>query len=999
MKFNPKNLKTKKKAKYGLRTKKMLPVYAEDGDIIPGSMQLPNGPTGASNDGYWQNPHDIPQMPQQQPNNFSQGPSSTSNDAPQPIANLGKQPQQKQGTKAGNFIRNSLNGRSISSNDIFAGELQVINALLPYQKPKSNERPLIEAYNPYPQGTNSHASFKSGGKIKKAKNGIKTKQPTQQDSLDVYNNAKLVNDFYKKSGEYKFTSDLDSNMKANSKYNEENDITNRNINRDIKYNLSFGTSQGLRTIKPEEYRKNIDENKYFQRELSYAVLNTDAPMQLFDRRINPQKQRNYTRIDKTTQDNLKGDYVELNQYDPIAVKPWDLLTKDERTKRIKEYGYPQGQKPKINKKENINQLPYSKLNQLSQIPEQYQPQQMHVPTRDDLEPADYQYNYNGQFVPDEYHKAMGYPNKYKNGGRLQQGENGLYINGGTASKIGENMLTGDTIQFNGPSHANGGIDIQYGNQPVEVEGGETAFVDKKGDMNIFGNLHVPGTTTKFKDMGKKIAKEERNNNKMANRGSKLIMDADPSNKFENSTFNTGAVLQDAYEQRQKDISDTKEFLATTQDKMLKMANYTGSDPKTISKMFKGKAKFGMRIAKDGDTIDPNILAEQQLMLKNNPQGVKEALRIFGEPNANKFDDGLDGKRTIFVRNYLNSHSEKDLRSNKPTNFAQHGDMPDDLEPNIIRQQDEIQPIEPASLKPMEENHTGPTMEDGNFYSPWEPKEVATSKIPEFKLPDEDKSLSKPPRPKFLRDKLGLTDVLPELTELFDRAEPVERQQFNPNLLNPYQVSFDDMIAENQGDFNAVQKTLSHNPAALGALAASKYNNDSKIRGEEFRTNQGISNDITNKNTQILNQAGMTNLQLDDEQYVRQAQAEENAKSNRFSAMNSLSNKYAQNRRENTTMRMYEDMYNYGYNPKTGYTHIGPDFQLSPYNASLQQGDAKKTQTKKYSYDPDDNKTEEQDVTYAMGGTVSGLSGKMAGRYSGGISTERKYKKKKKTMKQ
>ena len=96
------------------------------------------------------------------------------------------------------------------------------------------------------------------------------------------------------------------------------------------------TPHGSRKIKPEEYRINIDKYRYKQRELSDYVLNTDAPMQLFDRRIAPQILVDYS-YTGTVISAMNADNVDFKMYDPIAVKPFSRLTPEEKANRITKY--------------------------------------------------------------------------------------------------------------------------------------------------------------------------------------------------------------------------------------------------------------------------------------------------------------------------------------------------------------------------------------------------------------------------------------------------------------------------------------------------------------------------------------------------------------------------------------------------------------------------------------------------------------------------------------
>lgn len=134
------------------------------------------------------------------------------------------------------------------------------------------------------------------------------------------------------------------------------------------------------------------------------------------------------------------------------------------------------------------------------------------------------------------------------------------------------------------------------------------------------------------------------------------------------------------------------------------------------------------------------------------------------------------------------------------------------------------------------------------------------------------------------------------------------QQYNPQLYSPYQVSFQDRLNENQASFNALQKVMSTNPEALSTLAGQKYQADSSVLGEEFRTNQQIQQDITNKNTTLLNDAQAKNLQLGDLQYTRQEQARANTREINNTILNSISSKMHQNALEQQTIKLYENLY-------------------------------------------------------------------------------------------
>jgi len=179
-----------------------------------------------------------------------------------------------------------------------------------------------------------------GGRLKAA--AANFNKPTTQDSLDLYNNAIAVENFYKKSRTpYKFRdytkTDYGKNLlkdpffeldKESREYDEK--IKNYPA-QDIIKNNAKQTVTGVGKV--PIYRKDIDKNKFNQRELSHGVLNVDAPMMLYDRRINPTILSFYE--DKSP---FVSDDVEVFKYDPIAVKPVSMLTPQERIEREKKYG-------------------------------------------------------------------------------------------------------------------------------------------------------------------------------------------------------------------------------------------------------------------------------------------------------------------------------------------------------------------------------------------------------------------------------------------------------------------------------------------------------------------------------------------------------------------------------------------------------------------------------------------------------------------------------------
>jgi hypothetical protein len=179
-----------------------------------------------------------------------------------------------------------------------------------------------------------------GGRLKAA--AANFNKPTMQDSLDLYNNAMALENFYRKSKIGYKEQDPGADFRNLMLKNPFKilDSANKDFNESIKNypaqdvikNNAFIT---LKNSNVPQYRKDLDKNKFSQREITYGALNVDAPMALYDRRINPTLFSFYS---GTVPGQAMKDEVEIFKYDPLAVKPVSMLTTQERIEREKKYG-------------------------------------------------------------------------------------------------------------------------------------------------------------------------------------------------------------------------------------------------------------------------------------------------------------------------------------------------------------------------------------------------------------------------------------------------------------------------------------------------------------------------------------------------------------------------------------------------------------------------------------------------------------------------------------
>jgi hypothetical protein len=176
--------------------------------------------------------------------------------------------------------------------------------------------------------------------------------------------------------------------------------------------------------------------------------------------------------------------------------------------------------------------------------------------------------------------------------------------------------------------------------------------------------------------------------------------------------------------------------------------------------------------------------------------------------------------------------------------------------------------------------------------------------------------------------LSFDQILPELySAATNKQEGVFSQNFTPELYNPYSVSFQDRRNAANSQFRASTQYLGDNPAAQASLAGQTYENINNANAEEFRTNQGIFNDIENKNIGLVNEAKSRNLNIADNAYVRQQQAKSNTKAQNATILQSISSKIHQNQLEQSTIQLYENLYNYrfGKNNKAQNYNSNPEF--------------------------------------------------------------------------
>lgn len=516
--------------------------------------------------------------------------------------------------------------------------------------------------------------------------------------------------------------------------------------------------------------------------------------------------------------------------------------------------------------------------------------------------------------------------------------------GGDVNQRSTNPYDGGTMEFNGQSHEQGGIGMHYNGNPVEVEGGEAASRDSQGNLNIYGNMYLPGTKTKFKTVAKEIADKEKRYERLKMRGSELVNNSSPSNKFEQLSFNAGRAMMAGGMVGHKDLAEKKENLAFLQRAMLDTADEYGLDAQHMSKGKVKKAKGGTYIpfAEDGLTTSGDPNDPKRSDRNHNPGNIrwskfareqgaigrdKDGFAIFPDKmtgmSAMTVLLGSDKYRNLSVKDAINKWT-----GGKPYKYNLSGlenkkvnDLQSDEFNKVIDTmvQGEGTRYGVDSPKPRVPSPKTPPITPRTYGPP----DVSLTPdrprpIPGKVNPPPLDEINVPRRPVLPSntEPLSLEEVMGELYAAgTNKVEPVPMQEYRPQLYQPYQVSFQDRINQNQSTYNALQRTLGvSNPSALNAIAAQKYAADSSVKADEFRTNQAISNDITNKNIGLMNDAQLKNLGIADTQMVRQSTARSKTAQLNQMLINSISSKYAQNKLENKRLAAYENLYDYRFVP-------------------------------------------------------------------------------------
>lgn len=506
--------------------------------------------------------------------------------------------------------------------------------------------------------------------------------------------------------------------------------------------------------------------------------------------------------------------------------------------------------------------------------------------------------------------------------------------GGYAEPISENPYlpgNGETVMFRGQSHeetdgrGRTGIGITYGNSPVEVERGEPAVKLQDGgndeSLVVFGNLPIPkqfvpllgdpdAKGKKFKNYISDISKKENKANKLIDKSVSDLDELQVITPFDKLKFSGLSANIEGSNMKLKSFAEKKENAAYLQSAINDTADEQGLDADTLAQGKVKRAKRGLMIAEDGYVSKYGLKPWE-----GNVTGLgKKTASTFTTKEWDDIADrlGFKGKGNKEFQEFLLQNPEsksliekrhQDLYGRSP--FID-GKLGYGFEAGALQASYPLKPIQPKSgiipttkldTKKLDKMNipTAEQTEDNKF--DWL---KALSQTLPYLRPSDAENL----------DPRQLSGEMFALAT--NQVEPVWAQTIQPDLTVPYDISYQEMLDENQADYRATQRMVGYNPAALSILNAQKYQANQKVLAEQFRANQAEKARVYEKNRDVVNATKAANLNILDKLYERQETAKSNTKATTLAALNSISDKFLKNKLEGRTLGTYENMYDFRY---------------------------------------------------------------------------------------
>jgi len=560
------------------------------------------------------------------------------------------------------------------------------------------------------------------------------------------------------------------------------------------------------------------------------------------------------------------------------------------------------------------------------------------------------------------------------GGELQIGEGGY----AETLSYNPNLPGGEIGMFRGASHDNGGIQTQYGENGVEVEGGEpfTVLEDNgsedgnnlegggsKENLVVFGNIKInkeiadlmgdpKAKGKKFKTYIADVAKNDAKQLKTIQKGLELIEEYDGNSSYDKLGMNSGmANLMGAKAQQKINANKIKEA-GIVQDSIHQTARQLGVKS---DKLAEGKLE---------KETDPSMIAQKGVELPNGP--LDGVIRKSYNAQPPLFARMLGAKAISEDPNNYNAQLlQQFLGQSLYGGPSQVATVKPFTKENTLTQafkesnKSKTPPAKPAAsslskgkgkaksqvyVPPTAVNLTDSRQDNYTFSTPQNLPNVSSSSLPNVSSSDLSgaidvagvggeggggkfgdilkkygptllSNLEPYLRPSNANDDLPPDQLYPEYYAMaMNQLEPVQAQKFQPMLDTPYDISLNDQINAIDSQARAAIRAGGNNPAAQSIIMSQAIEAKNKVLGEQTRINQANKMGVYDKNRAVLNDAQLKNLQILDQQYVRQSQAKSNTKAQTQAALSSIAAKTAQQRASNRKLAIMENMYGFRFSP-------------------------------------------------------------------------------------
>lgn len=455
---------------------------------------------------------------------------------------------------------------------------------------------------------------------------------------------------------------------------------------------------------------------------------------------------------------------------------------------------------------------------------------------------------------------------------------------------------GETIMFRGPSHDDGGMPIEYGSSPVEVEGGEPAVKLRNGstgdeDLVVFGNLIEPKSKRKFKNVVADISKKEAKQNKLIDKSINQLDNLDVDTPFDQLKMGSLQANLMGGTMKLKNYANEKMDLAAMQSAINETAEERGLEADALAKGKIKQAKKGANIPKAQTGISARSFPLNEVVITDTPLAKPVMTSMLSNPfEFRRGQYSLDTSSPTSLGTAFtnarpfggvdeNAQMIGGFRSQQRDPFG-YGKMFNQFTPS-----GQVNQSAAASTARRDGRNLDTLMT------------IANQILPQF-------------RPTDVED-LAIQQITPELSVLGEKEEPVYAQKFQPNLLTPFDVADPgpQLDAINM-QANAAIRAVGNDPATQAFIMGQAAQLKSRTIGEAQRANAVNKLNTYNQNVQMLNEAQARNLAIMDQQQVRQAQARSATRASRLSAQQSIANKYLQNRAEQRSLQAYENLYNF-----------------------------------------------------------------------------------------